>query len=59
MVNVNIKFNGRDYLLACEDGQEEDLEKLRQTQEVFTVFFPQEEARLASCSVAGATEQLA
>ena len=28
MVNVNIKFNGRDYLLACEDGQEEDLEKL-------------------------------
>ena len=28
MANVNIKFNGRDYLLACEDGQEEDLEKL-------------------------------
>ena len=28
MVNVNIKFNGRDYLLACEDGQEDDLEKL-------------------------------
>ena len=28
MVNVNVRFNGRDYLLACEDGQEADLEKL-------------------------------
>jgi cell division protein ZapA len=28
MVNVNVKFNGRDYLLACEDGQEQELEKL-------------------------------
>ena len=28
MVNVNINFNGRDYLLACEEGQEEDLQKL-------------------------------
>ena len=28
MVNVNVRFNGRDYLLACEDGQEGDLEKL-------------------------------
>lgn len=28
MVNVNVQFNGRDYLLACEDGQEADLEKL-------------------------------
>jgi len=28
MVNVNVKFNARDYLLACEDGQEEELEKL-------------------------------
>jgi cell division protein ZapA len=28
MVNVNVKFNGRDYLLACEEGQEEDLQKL-------------------------------
>jgi len=24
MVNVNVNFNGRDYLLACEEGQEED-----------------------------------
>ena len=28
MVNVNVRFNGRDYLLACEDGQENELEKL-------------------------------
>ncbi len=28
MVNVNVNFNGRDYLLACEEGQEEDLQKL-------------------------------
>ena len=28
MVNVNVNFNGRDYLLACEEGQEKDLQKL-------------------------------
>ena len=28
MVNVNVRFNGRDYLLGCEDGQEQELEKL-------------------------------
>lgn len=28
MVNINVKFNSRDYLLACEDGQEQELEKL-------------------------------
>ena len=28
MVNVNVKFNSRDYLLACEDSQEKELEKL-------------------------------
>ena len=28
MVNVNVRFNGRDYLLDCEDGQEQELEKL-------------------------------
>src|SRR5210317_138615 len=28
MVNVNVNFNGRDYLLACQEGQEEDLQKL-------------------------------
>ena len=28
MANVNIKFNGKDYLLSCDDGQEENLEKL-------------------------------
>ena len=28
MANVNIKFNGKDFLLSCEDGQEEHLEKL-------------------------------
>ncbi|MEY4370752.1 MAG: hypothetical protein RIQ48_467, partial [Pseudomonadota bacterium] len=28
MVNVTIKFNHRDYILSCEDGQEQELEKL-------------------------------
>ena len=28
MANVNIKFNNKDYLLACDDGQEENLKKL-------------------------------
>ena len=28
MANVNIKFNNKDYLLSCADGQEESLKKL-------------------------------
>ena len=28
MANVNIKFNGKEFLLSCEDGQEEHLEVL-------------------------------
>ena len=28
MANVNIKFNGKDYLLSCDDGPEESLKKL-------------------------------
>ena len=28
MANVNIKFNGKDFLLSCEDWQEEHLEEL-------------------------------
>ena len=28
MANVNIKFNNKDYLLSCDDGQEEDLKTL-------------------------------
>ena len=28
MANVNIKFNNKDFLLSCEDGQEEHLEEL-------------------------------
>ena len=28
MANVNIKFNGKDFLLSCDDGQEEHLEGL-------------------------------
>jgi|TARA_Y100000996_G_scaffold397006_1_gene363624 cell division protein ZapA len=28
VANVNIKFNNKDYLLSCDDGQEEDLENL-------------------------------
>ena len=28
MANVNIKFNNKEFILACEDGQEEHLEEL-------------------------------
>ena len=28
MANVNIKFNNKEFLLSCEDGQEEHLEEL-------------------------------
>ncbi len=28
MANINIKFNGKDYLLSCDDGQEEHLLEL-------------------------------
>ena len=28
MANVNIKFKGKDFLLSCDDGQEEHLEEL-------------------------------
>ena len=28
MSNVNIKFNNKDYLLSCDDGQEESLKNL-------------------------------
>ena len=28
MVNVNIKFNNKDYLLSCDDGQEKNLKEL-------------------------------
>ena len=28
MANVNIKFNNKDYLLSCDDGQEESLKNL-------------------------------
>ena len=30
MENVNIKFNGKDFLLSCEDGQEGHLDELSQ-----------------------------
>jgi len=30
MANVNIKFNNKDYLLSCDDGQEESLKQLAQ-----------------------------
>jgi len=30
MANVNIKFNGKEFLLSCEDGQEEHLDELSQ-----------------------------
>ena len=28
MANVNIEFNGKNFLLSCDDGQEEHLEEL-------------------------------
>tara|TARA_B100001027_G_C16031129_1_gene225605 strand:- start:258 stop:476 length:219 start_codon:yes stop_codon:yes gene_type:complete len=28
MANVSIKFNNKEYLLSCENGQEEHLEEL-------------------------------
>ena len=28
MANVNIKFNGKEYLLSCDNGQEEHLKEL-------------------------------
>mgnify|MGYP001426358207 CR=1 FL=1 len=28
MANVNIKFNGKEFLLSCEDGQEDHLQEL-------------------------------
>lgn len=28
MANINVKFNGKDYLLSCDDGQEESLKQL-------------------------------
>ncbi len=30
MANVNIKFNNKDYLLSCDDGQEDSLKRLSQ-----------------------------
>ncbi len=30
MANVNIKFNNKDYLLSCDEGQEENLKELAQ-----------------------------
>ena len=28
MANINVQFNGKDFLLSCDDGQEEHLEEL-------------------------------
>ena len=28
MANVNIKFNNKDYLLSCDDGQEDNIKEL-------------------------------
>ena len=35
MTNINIKFNGKDFLLSCEDGQEDHLEELAATNDKF------------------------
>ena len=31
MANVSIKFNNKDYILSCDDGQEEVIEGLNTT----------------------------
>lgn len=31
MANVNVIFNGKEFLLSCEDGQEEHLKELSET----------------------------
>ena len=31
MANVNIKFNGKEFLLSCDNGQEEHLTELALT----------------------------
>ena len=28
MANVSVKFNGKEFLLSCEDGQEDHLQEL-------------------------------
>ena len=28
MANITVKFNGKEFLLSCEDGQEEHLDEL-------------------------------
>tara|TARA_B110000971_G_C19607469_1_gene318834 strand:+ start:39 stop:485 length:447 start_codon:yes stop_codon:yes gene_type:complete len=28
MANINVQFNGKDFLLSCDDGQEEHLDEL-------------------------------
>ena len=28
MANINIRFNNKDYLLSCDDGQEESLKQI-------------------------------
>ena len=28
MANINVKFNNKDYLLSCDEGQEENLKEL-------------------------------
>ena len=39
MANVNVKFNNKDYLLSCDDGQEESLKK-------FTIFLDKKYSEL-------------
>ena len=34
MANVNIKFNGKEFLLSCDDGQEEHLEELQNKEKI-------------------------
>ena len=28
MANINVKFNNKEYLLSCDEGQEENLKEL-------------------------------
>jgi len=40
MANVNIKFNGKDYLLSCDDGQEENLKGVHSLKLGYPYFYP-------------------
>ena len=51
MANVNIKFNNKDYLLSCDDGQEESLKKLTMSEGKILVKLIYRETSLSTYSI--------